>query len=189
MAQALKSGRYRRETSRSTRYGIAHLFDLNEERIEACLDRLRRQVALYWFAGPRTRRRMECRALFLTALTLNATAIWTTRLLERGRFVMRTHRLFFGARWRKSPGEWGSSAKGCFARALSGFGIGADSVCIDRHLGRMGIKLSDAPSQWRAWFRVYAQFYGQGETALCIRWHVLALDWIAGLGPRPGPWK
>jgi hypothetical protein len=171
------------------RYGVTHLFDLNSGRIEICLERLRRQVWLYWFGSRQKKRQMQIRALYMTALTLNATAIGTAIALGRGRLVMKTSRLFFLARWKKAPENWGRSAKGCFARALSGFGIRKDGVCIDRHLERLGVVLRDAPSQWLAWFRVYEQFYGQGETAACIRWHVEVLDWIAGLGNRPGPWK
>jgi hypothetical protein len=102
---------------------------------------------------------------------------------------MVTQRLFLRKRWRLSPEEWGVNPKSCFARALCGYSVGKDGVCVDRHLERMELSPQDAVQQWREWFRLYESMYGPGESMLCVRWHVELLNWIAGLGGKPAPWK
>jgi hypothetical protein len=165
------------------------LFDLTSEETDDCMERLRIQSHVYSGTTNLLKWKMQARALMVCAYTLNATAIWTAKLLMRGTFSMQTQRLFFRKRWRVHPSEWGKTAKSCFARALCGSDIGKDGVCIDRHLERMGSKVTDAEAQWREWFRLYESLYGPGETVLCIRWHEDLLDWIALQGPKPKPWK
>ncbi len=163
--------------------------DLTSKTVNACIGRLKRQPGIYQRADSLTRKKMQVRALMFCALTLKATAIWTAKLLFRGRCSMRTQRLFFLKRWRKEPKEWGESAKSCFARALSGYSIGKDGSCIDRHLQRTGCDPVDAEAQWREWFRLYESMYGPGETIACVSWHIRILDWIALSAPKPAPWK
>jgi hypothetical protein len=177
-----------RETT-SSRYHNRFLFDYSKGEIDRCLGRLSDQAAIYGSHGPKVQRIMRTRALFVAALTLNATAVWTAMMVARGSFSMRTQVLFFRKRWRQGAGEWGENAKSCFARALSGYSIGQDGVCVDRHLERMGIAPADAAAQWSDWFRLYESLYGPGETVLCVRWHVELLDWIAIRGEKPMPWK
>lgn len=177
------------DVNQSVRYHNRFLFDYCGREIDACIERLRDQASLYLANDARLKRRMRIRALFTAALTLNATAVWTARLLSRGTFAMVTQRRFFMKRFRLDPKEWGPTAKSCFARALSGFSLGPDGVCIDRHLQRMAISPADAVEQWRDWFRLYESLYGPGETVLCVRWHVELLDWIALMGPKPVSWK
>ncbi len=132
---------------------------------------------------------MATRGLFASALTLASTAVCTAKMLERGKFWMRTQVLFFRKRWRVSPDAWGPSPKSCLARSWSGYSLGADAVCIDRHLERLGIQPPDAVAQWRTWFSLYESMYGPGETTLCVRWHEQIMDWIAFRGERPSSWK
>lgn len=173
----------------SAKYHAKQLFTLSKSAIEECLERLVVQRGLHWGSSWVAARRMRVRALFVSAMTLNSTAIWTAKLVSRGFFAMETQRKFFLARIRKDPGEWGENAKSAFARALSGYSLGHDAVCIDRHLERMELAPEDAPAQWRAWFQLYESMYGPGETIACARWHVEILDWISGAGARPEAWK
>lgn len=172
-----------------SRYGNRFLFDWSGADLRKCLARLDGQAAIYRSSPQAIQRRMRVRALFVAALTLNATAIWTARLLERGRCSMSSQRLFFRKRWRREAGEWGDTAKSAFARALSGFSLGADGVCVDRHLARLKLVPSGAPEQWKEWFAIYQRLYGPGEMSLCARWHGELLDWIAYGGRRPSAWK
>lgn len=172
------------------KYHTQTLFkDLTSGTVNACLKRLRRQAGIYKQASKSNKKKMQLRALLLAAFTLKATAIWTAKLLHRGTFSMVTQRRFFWKRWRKDPSEWGSNAKSCFARALSGFSIGADSVCIDRHLERMESAPENAEAQWKEWFDIYERLYGPGEANACILWHVEVLDWIALKREKPEAWK
>lgn len=172
-----------------TKYHNQRVFQYSRAEIERCAERLHEQAAIYARAGLLTRRRMAVRGLFAAALTLNATAVWTAKRLETGRFAMVTQVRFFFMRWRKSPDRWGKNAKSALARAWSGYSLGADAVCIDRHLERLKVPLTDAVTQWRTWFDIYESMYGAGETILCVRWHTVLLDWIAYRGPRPEAWK
>lgn len=153
------------------------------------MTRLSDQAEIYKSHCPLDQWKMRIRGLYTAALTLNATAIWTAKLLHRGKVSMVTQVRFFQKRWRANPDDWGTNAKSCFARALSGYSIGRDAVCIDRHLERMGLSPRTAAAQWKHWFRIYESLYGPGETVLCVRWHVELLDWIAMRGERPEPWK
>jgi hypothetical protein len=192
MTVALKEKKISVEARRRASLGKYHnkfLFNYSGEEIDKCIRRLADQVELYQTGTPSTRRRMRVRALVVAALTLNATAVWTAKLLMQGKFSMRTQRAFFRKRWRLDPKEWGVTAKSCFARALCGYSVGADGVCVDRHLQRMGLVPIDAAAQWRDWFRLYESMYGPGETVLCVRWHIELLDWIAMLGGKPVSWK
>jgi hypothetical protein len=173
----------------SSKYYNQFLFDYSKEEIRKCMRRLSDQAKIYESHSDLDQRRMRIRGLYLAALTLNATAIWTAKLLKRGKVSMVTQVLFFRKRWRQDPKDWGANAKSCFARALSGHSIGKDSVCIDRHLERMGLVPKNAAEQWRHWFRLYESMYGPGEAILCVRWHIELLDWIAMRRERPDPWK
>lgn len=177
------------EQARSTKYQNTPLFDYTGPAVRHCLARLRRQPILYRSYPHELKRMMLVRGLFFAAFTLNATAIWTAKLLHRGTFSMITQKRFFYKRWRLDPEEWGMNAKSCFARALAGYSIGKDGVCVDRHLERLNLQPTNAVKQWADWFRLYESMYGPGETILCVRWHVESLDWIAGLRGRPEPWK
>lgn len=181
--------RQRYARSDLTKYNSPPLFDYTSKGVDSCCARLRRQVDFHRKATKNQKRLMEVRGLVTAAFTLNATAIWTAKLLLRGTFSMRTQRLFFKKRWGIKPSDWGKNAKSCFARALCGYSIGSDSVCIDRHLERIGSVPADAEAQWREWFRLYESMYGPGETLACVGWHVRLLDWIALRGPRPKAWK
>lgn len=178
-----------RRRSSLQKYHNRYLFDYSREEIQKCLGRLSSQPELYKALSGVAQKRMLVRGLFVAAFTLNATAIWTAKLLVSGRFSMSTQKLFFKKRWRLDPKEWGANAKSCFARALSGYSIGKDGVCVDRHLERMGIVPKDASAQWEDWFRLYESMYGPGEVILCARWHIELLDWIAMLAKKPLPWK
>jgi hypothetical protein len=171
------------------KYHNRYLFDYPREEIDKCLRRLADQPEIYESCAAMARRRMQVRALFVSAFTLNATAIWTAKLLLRGVFSMVTQRRFFRKRWRLKPAEWGENAKSCLARALCGYSLGKDGVCVDRHLERMNLAPQDATAQWRDWFRLYGSMYGPGEAAFCARWHVGCLDWVAMLNEKPAPWK
>ena len=173
----------------SSKYHNTYLFDYSGEEIRKCLSRLADQAELYKAGTVSIRRRMRVRALMVASLTLNATAVWTAKLLMQGKFSMRTQRAFFRKRWKLDPKEWGPTAKSCFARALCGYSVGSDGVCVDRHLERMDLLPKDAAEQWRDWFRLYESMYGPGETVLCVRWHVEILDWIAVQADRPSSWK
>jgi hypothetical protein len=173
----------------SSKYYNQFLFDYSKEETRKCMRRLSDQARIYESHSDLDQWRMRIRGLYVAALTLNATAIWTAKLLKRGKVSMVTQVLFFRKRWRQNPNDWGANAKSCFARALSGHSIGKDSVCIDRHLERMGLVPKNASEQWRHWFRLYESMYGPGETILCVRWHIGLLDWIAMLSERPDPWK
>lgn len=173
----------------TARYHNRFLFDYGKEETGKCMGRLAYQADLYKSGDARLQRRMRIRALFTAALTLNATAVWTARLLARGTFSMITQSRFFWKRWKLDPKEWGQNAKSCFARALCGYSVGKDAVCIDRHLERMGLSPEDAAGQWLDWFRLYESLYGPGEKLLCVKWHVGLLDWISGMGSKPSPWK
>ncbi len=175
--------------TQSTKYYSPSLFDLTSKDVRICLTRLRKQPGIYKATDDYDRWRMQVRALELAACTLNATAIWTAKLIMRDDFAMSTQRLFFGKRWLYHPSVWGITAKSCFARALCGYDIGQDGVCVDRHLERTGSKPKSAVDQWQEWFRLYESMYGPGEAAYCIRWHVELLDWIALRKPKPKPWK
>ncbi len=172
-----------------SKYNSPPLFDYTSAKLDLCCARLRKQAVYHKRATKNRKRRMDVRGLLTGAFTLNATAIWTAKLLARGAFSMRTQRLFFRKRWRQSPKEWGENAKSCFARALSGYSIGSDSVCIDRHLERTGSVPPDAEGQRREWFRLYESMYGPGEMIACAGWHVGVLDWVALRSPRPKAWK
>lgn len=173
----------------SSKYHNVFLFDYPGAEIRKCLDRLAVQAELYRAGIASIQRRMRVRALMVASLTLNATAVWTAKLLMQGKFSMRTQRAFFRKRWRQDPKDWGPTAKSCFARALCGYSVGADGVCVDRHLERMDILPKDAADQWKDWFRLYESMYGPGETVLCVRWHIEILDWIAVQAERPISWK
>lgn len=173
----------------SSKYHNQYLFDYSREETKKCMDRLSEQAVLYELASDSVRRKMRVRALLVAAFTLNATAIWTAKLLAQGKFSMVTQVKFFKKRWKLDPKGWGENAKSCFARALSGYSIGKNAVCVDRHLERMELNPKNAAAQWRHWFRLYESMYGPGETVLCVRWHIGILDWISGLGERPKPWK
>ncbi len=175
--------------AQNAKYYSPSLFDLTSKDVRICLTHLEEQSRIYAAAEPFAKGKMQARALMVCAYTLNATAIWTAKLLERGRFSMRTQKLFFKKRWHQHPSVWGKTAKSCFARALCGYDIGQDGVCVDRHLERTGSKPKSAVEQWREWFRLYESMYGPGEAAHCIRWHVELLDWIALRKPKPKPWK
>jgi hypothetical protein len=172
-----------------TKYHNGKLFDWTGPEIDRCAGRLVAQEAIYRSADARTQSRMAIRGLFASSLTLAATAVCTAKMLERGNFWMRTQVLFFRKRWRRSPGDWGPSPKSALARSWSGFSLGADAVCVDRHLARLGLQPPDAVAQWRTWFDLYESMYGPGETVLCVRWHEQVLDWIAFRGDRPRTWK
>jgi len=176
-------------TQLPSKYHNTFLFDLVGDQVKVCLERLAEQEELYARASDHERRRMKVRGLFTAALTLNATAVWTTKLLLRGVFSMSTQEIFFRTRWRQDPKEWGQNPKSCFARALCGYSIGKDGVCIDRHLERTESAAPTAAAQWREWFELYQSMYGPGETALCLKWHVELMDWIALRRGRPQPWK
>lgn len=172
------------------KYHAQRLFkDLITDAVNSCLERLRRQPEMYKQASHLDQKKMQCRALNLAAVTLKTTAILTAKLLQRGTFSMITQRRFFWKRWRRHPDDWGANAKSCFARALSGYSIGADAVCIDRHLERLGIAPVDAPDQWKRWFDIYETMYGAGEAGACVLWHADALDWIALKRVKPVAWK
>lgn len=173
----------------NSKYYNTYLFDYCGEEIRKCLSRLADQAELYKTGPAHIQRRMRVRALVVASLTLNATAVWTAKLLMQGKFSMRTQKAFFKKRWKLDPKEWGPTAKSCFARALCGYSVGADGVCVDRHLERMELLPKDAAEQWQDWFRLYESMYGPGETVLCVRWHVELLDWIAVQADRPSPWK
>lgn len=177
------------ESNSLQKYHNQYLFDYCHSEVEECLARLADQEKIYRSRSAATRWRMRVRALFVAAFTLNATAIWTAKLLVKGKFSMITQFRFFRKRWRMDPKEWGPNAKSCFSRALCGYSAGSDGVCVDRHLQRMDLTPKNAAEQWRDWFRLYESMYGPGETALCVRWHIEVLDWIALLGKRPVPWK
>lgn len=172
-----------------TKYCNQKLFDYSKDEIDRCIEKLIEQADIYEKSSRRMQLRMSTRGLFAAALTLASTAIVSAKMLERGKFWMNTQLLFFRNRWRRSPGEWGPSPKSALARSWSGYSIGADAVCIDRHLGLLEIQPRDAVAQWRTWFEVYESLYGAGETVLCVRWHSELLDWIAFRGPRPEAWK
>ena len=172
-----------------SKYNSPPLFDYTSHTLDACCTRLGAQGAYYEAAPKRRQRSMHLRGLFVAAFTLKATAIWTAKSLTRGTFAMRTQRAFFRKRCRLAPSDWGKNPKSCFARALCGHSIGADGVCIDRHLERMGSAPPDAEGQWREWFRLYESMYGPGETIACIHWHIRVLDWVALRAPRPLAWK
>ncbi len=172
------------------KYHNKYLFNYCREEVMTCLVRLRKQTGFYWEADPLSQAKMRVRGLYTAALTLNATAVWTAKLLQRGKVSMVTQVRFFQKRWRLDPADWGTNAKSCFARALSGYSIGRDGVCIDRHLERMKSAPRNAEAQWEEWFRLYESLYGPGETALCTRWHVDLLDWIAlRRREKPMSWK
>ena len=173
----------------ATKYSNTRIFDYSCPEIKACLERLEEQARIYARVGIVSKRRMAIRGLFAAALTLNATAVWTAKRLESGRFAMLTQQRFFFMRWRRSPDQWGANAKSCLARAWSGISLGLDAVCIDRHLERLKSKPSGAVAQWKEWFDLYESMYGAGETVLCVRWHTQLLEWIAFRGPRPMAWK
>jgi hypothetical protein len=175
--------------AQATKYYNSRIFAISCPEIKACLDRLTEQAAIYRRVGLLSKRRMAVRGLFAAALTLNATAVWTAKRLESGRFAMSTQSRFFFMRWRLHPDKWGMNAKSCLARAWSGISLGADAVCIDRHLERLKAKPPGAVEQWKQWFDLYESMYGAGETCLCVRWHHVLLDWIAYRGPRPEAWK
>jgi hypothetical protein len=172
-----------------TKYHNQKLFDYTRDEVDRCIERLVEQAEIYRYSSSRACVQMATRGLFAAALTLNATAVWTAKRLEAGRFAMSTQSRFFFKRWRLSPDRWGANAKSCLARSWSGYSIGADAVCIDRHLARLGVQPPDAVSQWRTWFDLYESMYGPGETTLCVRWHEQVLDWIAFRGDRPRTWK
>jgi len=175
--------------AQATKYYNSRIFDYSCAEIRACLERLVEQAAIYRKVGLLSKRRMAIRGLFAASLTLNATAVWTAKRLEVGRFAMSTQSRFFFMRWRRPPDLWGVNPKSCLARAWSGISLGVDAVCIDRHLERLKSKPSGAVEQWREWFDLYESMYGAGETVLCVQWHTKLLDWIAHRGPRPEAWK
>ena len=181
--------RRREEPNRLGKYCNKFLFDYSGRDIDLCIQRLSIQSEIYGRASASTKRRMRIRALFLASLTLNATAVWTAKLLPKGAFSMSSQRLFFKKRWRLDPEGWGANAKSCFARALCGHSPGEDGVCVDRHLERMELKPRSAAEQWVDWFRLYESMYGPGEAVVCARWHIGVLDWIAMEADRPAPWK
>jgi hypothetical protein len=172
-----------------TKYYAQRLFEYSLASIDRCAVRLVEQAEIYRTSDEHRRDQMATRGLFAAALTLASTAVCTAKMLERGKFWMETQVLFFRNRWRNSPDQWGPSAKSCLARSWSGFSIGADAVCIDRHLERLQVHPPDAVAQWKVWFDLYDKMYGPGETELCVRWHVQILDWIAFRADRPRSWK
>lgn len=176
-------------TAIPTKYCNRKLFDYSRDEIDRCIEKLIEQAAIYAKSSRRMQLRMSTRGLFAASLTLASTAVVSAKMLERGKFWMKTQFLFFRNRWRKSPGEWGPSPKSALARSWSGYSVGADAVCIDRHLELLEIQPPDAVAQWRTWFELYESMYGAGETVLCVRWHSQLLDWIAFRGPRPEAWK
>lgn len=194
MAQALKPKRrsnssLSKGSKLSSKYHNQYLFDYSREEIKKCMARLDEQAVLHESGSSSVRRRMRVRGLLVAAFTLNATAIWTAKLLLKGKFSMVTQVRFFKKRWKLDPKEWGENAKSCFARALCGYSVGKDGVCVDRHLERMELNPKNAAAQWKHWFRLYESMYGPGEAVLCVRWHIEILDWIAGRRGRPKPWK
>lgn len=171
------------------KYHNQQLFPYTGEIRVKSIDRLRRQAEIHEGLGLSGRRRMQARGLFAAALTLKVSVIWTAQLLERGSFVMGAQKDFFRSRWKKHPSQWGDTAKCCLARAWSGYSLGKDAVCIDRHLERLDRAYGGAVEQWAHWFDLYESMYGAGETELCILWHIRLLDWIAFGGDRPRAWK
>ncbi len=73
-----------------SKYNRPPLFDYTSPTLDACCARLRKQAVYHKRAPRKRKRRMEVRGLLTAAYTLNATAIWTAKLLARGAFSMHT---------------------------------------------------------------------------------------------------
>jgi len=95
MTQALKpkrrpSSSVAKGSKLSSKYHNQYLFDYSREEIKMCMVRLEQQATLYEAGSPLATRQMRTRALLVAAFTLNATAIWTAKLLAKGKFSMVT---------------------------------------------------------------------------------------------------
>jgi len=145
------------------------------------IQRLNAQAEYYRQATEQTKRSMQARALFVAACTIRVRLGNSARLVAGYKLPpLRSARKFFTSRVAKFPATWGTSPKAGFARALCGFSLGDDAVCIDTWLVRNKIKPSNAIDQWRKWLALFRLVYGDKayQDALCI--HADWLDFVKG---------
>jgi hypothetical protein len=164
--------------------------------------RLREQHECYRALPEETRAEMRRRALTVAYSTAHTESRVAAQNLER-QFMIYSARVAIERRTPVAPEQWDKRqgkgrtalrwnefpAKARFARALAGVTLGASAVCLDVHMLRLPARQRprSAVEQWRRWFRVYRETYGEERALWCLDWHFRCLDWIAGFpGVRIG---
>ena len=163
--------------------------------LRGILSRLSEQRTIYSLVSDDAREEMRLRALTVAYSTAHTESRVAANNLARG-FMMSGARTAVARRALVHPDEWDqnqrengritlrwdrSTAKARFARALSGYSLGPDAVCLDTHMLKLPIRQRPrtAYQQWGAWFRFYRQLYGTDRALWCIDWHRRLLDHIA----------
>lgn len=146
--------------------------------------RLHQQVAVYQQASLAQQQAMARRALGIAGQTirrqLEASYANTTKLPP-----LRTAAKFVFNRQALWPDQWGALPKAGFARALCGYSLGPDAVCVDTWLRRNGIRPADAVDQWTLWFKLYRLVYGERKYQTALKIHLDWLKYVAGGGSCP----
>ena len=155
------------------------------------LARLEEQAETYKIIPEDEKREFEHRALTCAYVTAHTESREAARRLANGD-LMRGTRTAIERRSKVTPDKWDEknklrwhrhTAKARFARALSGFSLGADAVCLDTHMLALpkARQPKSAVEQWSSWFVVYSERYGEDRAEWCIDWHRRLLDYIAGV--------
>ena len=164
------------------------------EAINGILARLSEQATIYSLVPDKEREEMRYRALVVAYSTAHTESRVAVNNLTRG-FMMQSMRraierraLVHPSKWDRNQGKgktrlrWADyPAKARFARALSGYSLGPDAVCLDVHMLRLpvGKRPRNAYQQWAKWFRVYRDTYGEDRARWAIDWHRRLLDHVA----------
>lgn len=165
------------------------------EEVNHILARLSEQATVYATAPESDREEMRLRALTCAYATAHTESRVAAQNLARG-FIMRSGRVAIERRWQVPPEsgdqnqregkriKWNwarNTAKARFARALCGYSLGADAVCLDVHMLRLAPhrRPRNAYQQWARWFRVYKREYGLERALWCLDWHRRLLDYCA----------
>lgn len=165
------------------------------DEVNKILSRLSDQATLYTSSEPAEREAMQYRALVCAYSTAHTESRVAAQNLAKG-FMMRSGRIAVDERTPLHPKEWDQNqrqggrivkrwarftAKARFARALCGYSLGSDAVCLDVHMLRLPIRKrpKNAYQQWAKWFRTYKKEYGLDRALWCLDWHRRLLDYIA----------
>jgi hypothetical protein len=166
--------------------------------VRGILSRLCEQANIYALKSSEEQEAMRHRALIVAYTTAHTESRVAAQKLSRG-LLMRSGRIAVERRILVNAGEWDKDqrkpkprngilhrwarypAKARFARALCGYSIGPDAVCLDTHMLRLtpDKRPRNAYQQWSKWFWVYRAQYGDDRAQWCIDWHHRLLDYIA----------
>jgi hypothetical protein len=167
--------------------------------IQDVLNRLDEQYQLYQIADEPRRSMMRQRALKVAYTMAHTEARVAAENLVRDT-MLPDCRTALERRLPYPPEEWDRDqkshgwkwsrypVKARMARALCGFSLGSDAVCVDLHMERLPKHRQprDARDQWAKWFAVYRQRYGEERYQWVLDWHYRLLRWVAGEEVSPG---